>query len=225
MTCRAGEYSQDTLDYLLKRRSVTAQNLSAPGPDEQVLSRILTAAMRVPDHGKLCPWYFIVLQGEQRAQASQKIKTLYQADNPNAKDAHVKIEGQRLMRAPVVVAVVSRMRTGKPPMWEQVLSSGAVCMNMVMAANAAGFGAQWLTEWYAYDQRFKGYLGLDDIDNIAGFIHIGTPEDIPDDRPRPNMDDLVTFWQEGCTLKKGEGYASPKFDLPVHGFSLPERDT
>ena len=206
MKIMSGKPSEETLEYLLSRRSVMAQLLSDPAPSDAELRTILQAAARVPDHGKLSPWYFIVFKGDQRAVIGDKIKQIYVADNPDAGDAHIDIEATRFTRAPLVVGVVSRVRMGKPPMWEQLLSSGAVCMNLVMAANASGYGAQWLSEWYSYDNRFKEYLGLDARDHISGFIHIGTAEDTPDDRPRPNLDDIVTNWEEGAPLNKGEQY-------------------
>lgn len=220
MKIMSGKPSEETLEYLLSRRSVMAQLLSGPAPSDTELRTILQAAARVPDHGKLSPWYFIVFKGDQRAVIDEKIKALYLDDNPEAKDAHIDIEATRFTRAPLVVGVVSRVRMGKPPMWEQVLSSGAVCMNLVMAANASGYGAQWLSEWYSYDARFKEYLGLDARDHIAGFIHIGTAEDLPEDRPRPNLDDIVTNWEEGAPLNKGERYNAEKFGFPETGFDL-----
>ncbi len=216
----SGKKSEATLEYLLSRRSVMAQLLSDPAPTSEELGTMIQAAARVPDHGKLSPWYFIVFQGDQRAVIGKKIKEMYVADNPGAGDAHIDIEATRFTRAPLVVGVVSRVRMGKPPMWEQILSSGAVCMNLVMAANASGYGAQWLSEWYSYDARFKEYLGLDARDHIAGFIHIGTVEDTPDDRPRPNLDDIVTYWEEGAPLNKGEQYNVEKFGIPTQGFDL-----
>jgi len=220
MKIMSGKPSEETLEYLLSRRSVMAQLLSDPAPNDEELRTILQAAARVPDHGKLSPWYFIVFKGDQRAVIGDKIKQIYVADNPDAGDAHIDIEATRFTRAPLVVGVVSRVRMGKPPMWEQLLSSGAVCMNLVMAANASGYGAQWLSEWYSYDNRFKEYLGLDARDHIAGFIHIGTAEDTPDDRPRPNLDDIVTNWEEGAPLNKGEQYNAEKFGFPETGFDL-----
>ena len=143
-------------------------------------------------------------------------------DNPDAKPEHREIEEGRFTRAPLVVGVVSRIRTGKPPMWEQILSSGAVCMNMVMAANACGYGAQWLTEWYAYDTRFREFLGLDARDTIAGFIHIGRVDETPEDRPRPDLAHIVTQWEEGKAINKGEQYNADKFGMPLQGFDFSE---
>ncbi len=212
--------SDETLEYLTSRRSVMAQLLQEPAPSSQELDRILSAAARVPDHGKLSPWYFLVFEGEKRVRIGQKIKDIFLEDTPDASPAHIEIEETRFTRAPLVVGVISRIRKGKPPMWEQVLSSGAVCMNMVMAANASGYGAQWLTEWYAYDDRFRSYLGLDERDTIAGFIHIGTANETPDDRPRPDLDDIVTHWEEGAPLNKGDKYGADKFGIPRQGFDF-----
>lgn len=182
-----------TLDLLRTRRSVPPLRLAEPGPSPDRLDAILTLASRVPDHGKLAPWRFIVIAGEARDRIGAVIARTYAADNPEADSARLALEEKRLAHAPVVVAVVSRAGPHvKIPDWEQVLSAGAVCMNLVVAANAEGFATSWLTEWYAYDRRVLEALGLDAREKLAGFIHIGTPEEIPSDRPRPDLAEIVT---------------------------------
>jgi nitroreductase len=124
------------------------------------------------------------------------------------------------MRAPVVIAVISRLREGKHPLWEQILSAGAACQNLCLAANALGFGTHWITEWCAYNEKFRAALGLDERDNIAGFIYIGTPEERPEERDRPDMKEIVTYWQPGKELNKGKNYGHPGMGLPRAGVTF-----
>lgn len=183
----------DTLTMLRRRRSVPPQALAAPGPDSDQLADLLRTASRVPDHGKLAPWRFIVFEGEGRARAGEALAAIVAADDPQASDKRLELERNRLGHAPVVVAVVSRAAPHvKIPEWEQILSAGAVAMNLVVCANALGFATSWLTEWYAYDTRAKAALGLGGTENVAAFIHIGTPASVPEDRVRPDMDAIVT---------------------------------
>src|SRR3954466_5893005 len=178
---------------LRTRRSVPPQLLTGPGPTAEELDAILMVAARVPDHGRLAPWRFIVLEGEARTRIGDAIAAAFQADQPDADPARVAPERERLARAPLVVAVVSRARPHvKIPKWEQVLSAGAAAMNLVTAAHALGFGATWITEWYAYDRRVLDALGLGPNEKIAGFVHIGRPAKPPEDRPRPPLSDIVT---------------------------------
>jgi nitroreductase len=181
------------LDLLTTRRSVKAVELSGPAPSAAEIDTLLTVASRVPDHGKLTPWRFIVFEGEARAVAGNAIAAAFQAKYPDAKPEHIEAERSRLIRAPLVVAVVSRAGPHvKIPEWEQVLSAGAAAMNLVLAAHALGYGANWITEWYAYDRAVLDALGLAPHERIAGFIHIGTPPGPPEDRPRPALDEIVT---------------------------------
>lgn len=179
-------------DYLATRRSISVRFLGEPGPDETTLAAILTRAARVPDHGKLAPWRFIVFAGEARAKAGEAIAALAKE---GADPASVEEDRGRFLRAPVVVAVVSRPAPHpKIPEWEQVLSSGAVCLNMIHAAAAYGFAATWITEWIAYDERAKAALGVAADEKIAGFIHIGTPEVPPTERDRPDLARITTHY-------------------------------
>ena len=183
----------DALDLLKMRRSVKPAELGAPGPSPTQLDDLLTVAARVPDHGKLNPWRFIVFEGAARDAAGEIVRTIFKADNPGADDTRLAAEGMRFARAPLVVAVVSRAEAhAKIPEWEQVLSAGAAAMNMVVAAHAMGFAANWITEWYAYDRRVLERLGLAAHERIAGFVHIGTPAAPPQDRDRPALDTIVT---------------------------------
>ena len=182
------------IDYLSTRRSIPAFQMSAPGPSKSEVEEMLKLASRVPDHGKLAPWRFIVYRGEERQRISEALARIALADKPDLSEEMVKVENTRLTRAPVVIAVVSRAAPHfKIPEWEQVMSAGAVCLNLVMAANAHGFASNWLTEWYAFDERAYPTLGVEPGEKVAGFIHIGTPTGPPTERPRPELAEIVTW--------------------------------
>ncbi|HEX2555916.1 MAG TPA: nitroreductase [Microvirga sp.] len=183
----------DTVALLQQRRSVAPQLLAEPGPGPAETETLLTIAARVPDHGRLAPWRFIVIEGEARTRIGETIAAAFRADQPGADEGKVAFERNRLARAPLVIAVVSRVRPhAKIPEWEQTLSGGAVCMNLLTAASAMGYGASWLTEWYAFDRRVLDALGLAADERIAGFVHIGTASEKPSDRPRPALADIVS---------------------------------
>ena len=185
----------EIIDFLLTRRSVTARNLTEPGPSDEQLHQILRAAHRVPDHGKLGPWRFIILKGDSRAKFGEVLGAAFQKENPDAFDELIEVEKERFQRAPVVVAVTSRITPEhKIPEWEQTLSSGAACMNMLNAAHALGLAAQWITEWPAYNDDVAKALGVGEEERIAGFIYIGTAAQPPDERTRPEIGDIVTEW-------------------------------
>jgi nitroreductase len=183
----------DALDLLKTRRSIKPHELTGPGPTPAEIDTLLTVASRVPDHGKLVPWRFIVFEGEARRSAGDAIATAFRAKYPDATPAQADAERTRLTRAPLVIAVVSRASPHvKIPEWEQVLSSGAAAMNLVLAAHALGYGASWITEWYAYDRAVLDALGLAPHERIAGFVHIGRPPGPPEDRPRPPLAEIAT---------------------------------
>jgi nitroreductase len=183
----------DALELLATRRSFKAGELAGPAPSAAEVEQLLTVASRVPDHGKLTPWRFIVFEGDARQAAGDVIADAYRAKYPDAKAEHIDAERKRFTRAPLVVAVVSRAAPHvKIPEWEQVLSAGAATMNLVLAAHALGFGANWITEWYAYDRSVLDALGLAPHERIAGFVHIGRPPGAPEDRPRPPLSEIAT---------------------------------
>lgn len=183
----------DAITLLKTRRSVKPIEMTAPGPTDAEVETLLTIASRVPDHGKLAPWRFIVIEGPGRLAIGETIAGIFQADHPEATSDQVAFERNRLARAPLVIAVVSRASPHvKIPEWEQTLSAGAATMTLVTAAHALGYAASWLTEWYAYDRRVLDALGLSPSERIAGFVHIGTPVRTPEDRPRPKLSDIVT---------------------------------
>ncbi len=181
-----------TIDLLLTRRSGSAKAMTGPGPSPEELATILTAAARVPDHGKLFPWRFIVFEGDARARFGQIIVEALR-ETEKVTDERAGLEAGRLLRAPTVVAVVSRVREAIPiPEWEQVLSAGAVCQTMLLASHALGYVANWLTEWYAYHPLVKERLGLKPGERIAGFIYIGKSAVELEERVRPDMAAIVT---------------------------------
>jgi nitroreductase len=187
----------DALELLKTRRSVKAIELAGPGPSTAEIQTLLTVASRVPDHGKLVPWRFIIFEGEARLAAGEAIAAAFRTRYPDAKPEHLAAERNRLARAPLVIAVVSRAAPHvKIPEWEQVLSAGAAAMSLVLAAHALGFAANWITEWYAYDRSVLNALGLDENERIAGFVHIGRSAQPAEDRPRPPLERIATRFAE-----------------------------
>lgn len=154
---------------------------------------MLTAAARVPDHGKLVPWRFILIEGDARQRMGDLLAQAFLADNPDADPEKITAERERFAKAPLVVGVVSRAAPhAKIPEWEQVLSAGAVCMNLLNAATALGYGASWLSGWACFDRRVLDALGLAPTERMAAYVHIGTAKEKPTDRDRPNLADIVT---------------------------------
>ena len=183
----------DALELLKTRRSVKPVEMTGPGPTAAEIDTLLTIATRVPDHGKLTPWRYIVFEGEARLAAGDRFAAIYKASHPEAPADQIDFERKRLARAPLVIAVVSRAAPHvKIPEWEQQLSAGASAMNLVTAAHALGFAASWLTEWIAYDDAVRAALGLAVNERFAGFVYIGRAAKPPEDRPRPKLADIVT---------------------------------
>jgi nitroreductase len=182
--------------FLATRRSVKPDRLIAPGPSPEELTTILTVAARVPDHKKLAPWRFIVIEGEARAQLGEIIaEACIAAEKEPPSRVRLETERGRLQRAPLVIAAISRVTPHRSaPEWEQVLSAGAACFNLCLAANALGYGTSWITEWIAYNETVGAALGLAANERIAGFIYIGTPAERPEERERPALADIVTRW-------------------------------
>jgi nitroreductase len=191
---------EPVLELLLSRRSVKPQMMTTPGPTADQLTTILTAAARVPDHKKLAPWRFVVFEGDARAKFGEVIAAALVADDAKtgrgpASPVRLDTERRRLTHAPTVVAVISRVvETPGAPEWEQVLSCGAACFNMCLAANALGFGSNWLTEWYSYNADVAKALGCAANERIAGFVHIGTASERQPDRDRPALSVIVSRW-------------------------------
>jgi len=181
------------LDLLLSRRSGSAKAMTGPGPSKKQLADILLAGARVPDHGKLFPWRFIVFEGEGRERFADILVNALAQDG--AAPGLIDEWRARITGAPVVIGVVSSARELiKIPVWEQELSAGAVCQNLLIAAHAQGFVANWLTEWYAYHPIVKQKIGLKPGERMAGFIYIGIAKDELQERPRPDMSRIVTHF-------------------------------
>jgi nitroreductase len=180
------------LAFLTRRRSASAATLTAPGPDAGQLATLLSLATRAPDHGKLAPWRFVVLAGEAKAVFVGRLQALV-SSRPDGAMLGAKLG--KLSIPPLSVVVISRHLPAKIPEWEQRLSAGAVCTLMIVAAQAMGFGANWITDWYAYDADALALLGLRDGEAVAGFIHIGTPAEAPLERVRPDLDAIVETWR------------------------------
>ncbi len=189
----------DLVDFLSNRRSNLAKVMSVPGPDGSTRDKILEIGMRVPDHRKLAPWRFVIFEGKARADFGQHIASAFLAANPDAPADRAIFESGRLTRAPLVIAVISSPVDCPrgTPQWEQQLSSGAVCFNLCLAAQAHGFGAQWLTEWYAYDPSVKAALGLSASERVSGYIYIGTPTAQSAERARPSPENVTKIWRSG----------------------------
>jgi len=183
--------SQAVLDFLAVRRSASASTLRAPAPDSTQLRDLLRLAARAPDHGKLNPWRFIILDGEAKARFAEGLDSIAEKapDREKRKGALFKLKVP-----PLAVVVVSRFIDGKIPEWEQRMSSAAVCTILTIAAQAMGFGANWITDWYAYDDEAFALLGLGEGEKVTGFIYLGTTDEAPQERVRPDVDALVSRW-------------------------------
>ncbi len=188
--------SEAIVEFLLARRSSRPAMLSEPGPTETQLNAILSAAARVPDHKKLVPWRFIVFEGEARARFGDRLAQVCQREGSEPlSQVRLDTERGRFLRAPVVIAVVSRIeRSRGVPEVEQILSAGAAAFNLCLAANALGFGTSWITEWYAFSPGMRDVIGLGEDETIAGFIYIGTAQEQQPDRARPDLTDIVSRW-------------------------------
>ncbi len=181
-------------DYLKDRHSTPVAQIKDPGPSQSELEAILTSSVRVPDHGKIAPWRIVVYRGDVRKSLGEQFLKLSLESNPDMTETAREAELGRFTRAPLVVAVISTAAPhAKIPEWEQVLSAGAVCLNMIMAANAQGYVANWRTEWIAYDERIFQALGVKPGEKVAGFVHIGSSDFPTPDRPRPQLADVVTY--------------------------------
>ncbi len=186
----------DPLKLLATRRSASVKAMGEPGPSPEQLKKLLELAVRVPDHGKLTPWRFILFEGESRADFGRKLEARWRELHPDHGEQSLAFIRNFFLRAPVVLAVVSRAAPHvKIPEWEQVLSAGAVCQTILVAATAMGLGCQWNTDWIAYDPEIAKIMGLEPHEKIAGFIYFGTPTEPVTDRPRPDPESLITRWR------------------------------
>ncbi|GJL91829.1 nitroreductase family protein [Hyphococcus sp.] len=189
--------SEATLAMLRTRRSTPADFMAGPGPDAAALDDILKIAARVPDHRRVVPFRFVVFEREARTQFGEILRQAFIAANPDADDVKAAFEEGRFLRAPTVIAVISSPdETHRTPLWEQQLCVGAVCQNMLLAASAHGFAAQWLTEWYAFEDAVGRAAGLKPHERFAGFVYIGTATEEPKERGRPDMASIVSRYGE-----------------------------
>jgi nitroreductase len=186
------ETSPQTLAFLARRRSASAVTLKGPAPSDAELATLLRLATRVPDHGKLSPWRFVVLKGEAKGRFIAGLEAIA-SRRPDAAKLNAKLG--KIKAPPLTIAVVSRVLPGEIPEWEQRLSAGAVCMTLIIAAQAMGYGANWITDWYAYDEDAVRLLGLGEGERVAGFVHLGASAETQLDRVRPEVAAIVEAWQ------------------------------
>jgi nitroreductase len=180
--------SPDTIELLMSRRSLLAGKLIEPGPTEEELEKILICATRVPDHKGICPWRIQVVDRANQDILHAKLPELHEGDPASLE----KTNSKEAKTAPLLLIVSSYTPSRKAPRCEQILSGAAVCQNILIACSALGYRSQWLTEWFAYNEKVKEYLGIPTIEDIIGFIYIGTGSETPKKRPRPNVSDIVT---------------------------------
>jgi len=183
------------VNYFKTRRSVGMAFLSEPGPSVAELDEILTIGTRVPDHGKFVPWRLVIIEGDARRQAGERLAEIVRRNRPGIDEASLEIERRQFLPAPLTIAVIfSPKPNTKAPELEQLLSAGNVCLNLVHAAFALGYAATWVTRWFAFDPVAQEMLGARGGERFVGFIHIGTPTAIPEDRERPALADVVMRW-------------------------------
>jgi len=188
--------TSSALSLLKTRKSASVKAMGEPGPTPEQLRTILEIAVRVPDHGKLTPWRLVLFQGAARQEFGEIIKARWQKLHPDYGAESLDFQAGLFLRAPVVLAVVSKAGPHvKIPEWEQLLSAGALTQNMLLAAAALGVGAQWNTDWIAYDREIMTAMGLSQSEKIVGFVYFGTPQAALEDRPRPEPESLITRWR------------------------------
>jgi nitroreductase len=182
------------LEFLRTRRSGKPRYMVAPGPDDAQMQQILTMASRTPDHGKLFPWRFVTIGHDQRDLFAEKLRAAYLREKPDARKQEVESIEAFAREAPTLIVVLSTpIHSSHIPLWEQELSAGAVCMNLLSAAHALGFVASWLTGWAAYSEEVRDLFGGPGA-RIAGYIFIGTSSQPLSERPRPDLDLVASRW-------------------------------
>jgi nitroreductase len=182
-------------DLLATRSSTSSRLLHGPGPTPEQLRTLLTLAMRVPDHGKLAPWRFIVITDQKRHELAEHLVRIRRQNEPTVAAEALDKDAQRFLHAPVIVTVVACITAPhKIPAPEQHASAAALCMQLLNAAHAHGFAAQWLTGWAAYDQTVAATLGLNSSEHVSGFIHLGHSATAAPERPRPALADKLSYF-------------------------------
>jgi len=188
------KHPNEVIDLLLRRRSLVVLKQTDPGPTTEELETILRCAIRVPDHKKLAPWHIQVVTNESQDKLGEAFAEIFKKHNPDADDNLLEIEQKRLSRAPLLLIVSTKIKsTERVPRWEQILSGAAVCQNILIAATALGYASQWLSEWPNYNDDAKAHLGIAESDEILGFIYIGSASESPKERPRPELEDIVSY--------------------------------
>lgn len=189
--------NQALIDALCNRRSSKILEIDASvGPNDAELKDILSIAVRVPDHGKLAPWRFIVINGEARKKLGAELAQILKAQNPNMDNAHFKIESEKFLRGHTIVTLVSSPKESiKAPIWEQELSAGALGYNLILACNGFGYSATWLSEWPMFEPTAREVFNLSPNERIAGFFYIGRAKTPPTERGRPNVTELLEYWR------------------------------
>jgi nitroreductase len=186
-----------SLDFLNSRRSTPARGLGEPGPSPTQIDILLTAAVRVPDHGKLTPWRLLLIRGDARRQLGENLAQIHQRKDPLVAAGQLQKDRERYTFAPLIIAVIARIDAEHPkvPAQEQLLSAGCVAYNLLLGAQALGFGAQWLTGWAAYDAEVAALLGLGANERVISFVHIGTPRENAAERGRPAIVEVAREWR------------------------------
>jgi len=192
----ASRPSPEARTLIALRRSISKRSLSEPGPSQQQLDELLTVATRVPDHRRLAPWRFLVFEGAARDAFNQRAVEIQKQEDPEASETMLADTAGYFTRAPVVVAVISSPDvTHKTPVWEQELSCGALCHNLLLAANASGWAGCWLTEWIAFSPGINQLLELGTHERVAAYIYLGTATSAPQERMRPDVAAKISRWQ------------------------------
>jgi nitroreductase len=186
-----------SLDSLDRRRSVPSRQLVEPGPTADQVEELLRAAIRVPDHGKLVPWRLLLVRGEARLRLGAELARLHARNEPDVAPAALDKDRERFTHAPLIIVVIARIEEDHPkiPAQEQLLSAGCVAYNLLLGAQALGFGAQWLTGWAAYDRDAAALLGLATNERVVAFVHIGTVQTPAPERDRPRVADVTGEWR------------------------------
>ncbi|MBN8818601.1 MAG: nitroreductase [Sphingomonas sp.] len=181
------------LAHLSTRRSGKPRDLGLPGPSLDQLRDMVGIAARTPDHGKLAPWRFVIVPDDKRQALADLITTAYLREKPDAGRLELEAHVQFATQAPALVVVLSSPKSSKIPLWEQELSVGAAAMNLLHAAHAMGFAGGWLTAWPAFNDEVRNAFGNAN-ERIAGFVFIGTPSRELEERPRPELADILSIW-------------------------------
>lgn len=189
--------NETLVNYFKTRRSVGMAFLSEPGPSASELDEILTIGTRVPDHGKYAPWRLVLIEGDARVRAGERLAEIARRNRPGIDEQSLEIERRQFLPAPLTIGVIfSPKPNAKAPELEQLLSAGSVCLSLCHAAFALGYAATWVSRWFSFDTAAQQMLGARGGERFVGFVHIGTPTATPEDRERPALADVVTRWQD-----------------------------